>query len=265
MIIKAYAKINLTLEIVGKIDNYHLLESVVVPVDIFDVLRFEKASKDEVISNVYIKDNNIYQAIKLFKETFKINECVKVTLDKKIPIGFGMGGSSADISATLNGLNKFFNVNVRIKDLEPLANKLGSDTLFCLYNKRAYIYERGNKIKFLDSDEKLEFMIIYPKANLLTRDVFRAYKNNDKDNYIGFLNKDINFILANLKNDLKEPALSLNKELKALYEKLKENNLNVGLTGSGPALFIVNPTKEESLKVLELLENEINFEFTKEK
>lgn len=264
MIEKAYAKINLTLEVVGKKDNYHLLESVVVPIDIYDTLKFEKALKDEVISNVFILNNNIYEAIKLFKETFNIKECVKVTLDKKIPIGYGMGGSSADISATLRGLNKLFEVNVSLKELEPLANLLGSDTLFCLYNKRAFVYGTGNKIKFLDYTSNLEFLIIYPKTHLLTKDVFKAYQKNKTDNYVGFLNKDFEFIINNLKNNLKEPALSLNKELKDLYLKLKEKGLNVSLTGSGPALFIVNPVIEDIEKVKKILNNESNFQIGKE-
>ena len=67
MIEKAYAKINLTLEIVGKKDGYHLLESIVVPIDLHDTLIFEKSNTDEVISNVNIKNNNIYKAINLFK------------------------------------------------------------------------------------------------------------------------------------------------------------------------------------------------------
>lgn len=104
---KAYAKINLSLEITGTTGNYHNLESFVVPINLYDTLVFELATKDEVVSNVLIENNNIYKAITLFKETFGIRDSVKITVDKKIPIGFGLGGSSADISATLRGLNRF--------------------------------------------------------------------------------------------------------------------------------------------------------------
>lgn len=264
MIEKAYAKINLTLEIVGKKDNFHMLESIVIPIDLYDTLKFEKSDKDIVISNVEIEDNNIYEAIKLFKETFNIKDHVKVILDKQIPIGYGIGGSSADISTTLRGLNKFFNVNKTKKELEPLANSLGSDTLFCLYNKRAFITGRGDKIKFLKKDENLSFLLIYPSAKLLTKDVFKAYSENQKLNYVGFLNKDINFVLSNLKNDLLYPACSLNKDLSELYKKLKKKGLNVSLTGSGPTLFIVNPTEQDIKKVKEILNNKINYQIIKE-
>lgn len=264
MIEKAYAKINLTLEVIGKTNNFHLLESIVIPINVYDTLKFEESDIDIVVSNVEIKDNNIYQAINLFKETFKIEDHVKITLDKNIPIGYGIGGSSADISATLRGLNKFFNVNKSLKDLEPLANKLGSDTLFCLYNKRAYIYGRGDKIKFIKTNDKLNFLIIYPEVSLLTKDVFMNFDFNKNKQYIGFLNQGLDFILSNLKNDLLIPAVHISEELNYLYQELKDNGLNVNLTGSGPALFIVNPTKDEVNKVKQILNNKTNFIITKE-
>lgn len=265
MIEKAYAKINLTLEIIGKKDNFHMLESIVVPVNIYDTLKFEKHDEDIVLSNVEIKDNNIYKAIALFKETYGIKDNVKITLNKKIPIGYGVGGSSADLSATLRGLNKLFNVNAPIEELEDLANALGSDTLFSLHNKRVFIYGRGDKIKFLDEGEKLKFILIYPKTHLLTKDVFKAYALNKKNNYVGFLNRSMEFILKNLKNDLLDAACSLSDDLKDLYNKLKDNNLDTSLTGSGPALFIVNPTEEEINKVKEILKDKIKYEITEEK
>lgn len=264
MILKAYAKINLTLEVVGKTSDYHLLESIVVPVNLYDTLKFKKHPFDLVVSNVEIKDNNIYQAIKLFKETYKIKESVKVTLEKNIPIGFGLGGSSADISATLKGLNMLFNVNRPTEELEILANSLGSDTLYCLYNKRAFVYGRGDKIKFLDADKKLKFLIIYPKVNLLTKDVFNAYAKSESLKYIGFLNKDFEFVLNNYKNDLLIPACSLNEELKKIYEDLTKKGLNVSLSGSGSALFIVNPTKTEIRKTEEVLNNKVKFQIVEE-
>lgn len=264
MIEKAYAKINLTLEIVGKKDGYHLLESIVVPIDLYDTLTFEKSTIDEVVSNVSIKNNNIYAAIKIFKNKYDINEFVKVTLDKKIPIGYGLGGSSADISATLRGLNKLFNIYAPLKDLEALANQLGSDTLFCLYNKRSFIYGRGEKIKHLSKHEKLNFLLILPKAELLTKDVFLNYSFLDNNKYVGFRDKDMNYILKNIKNDLEKAAFSLNKELKDLYKNFRKNNLNVCLTGSGPALFIVNPTEEEINKVRKIVSNKVKLQRVKE-
>ena len=246
---KAYAKTNLTLEIVGKNEHFHMLESIVVPINLYDTLTFFLGDEDEVISNVEIKDNNILKTIKLFKETYHINECVKVILDKQIPIGGGLGGSSADISATLRGLNKLFKLNKPLKELEILANKLGSDTLFCLYNKRSFIYGRGDYINLYESKNKLSFLLILPKISLLTKDVFKSYSLlKEKPKYVGFekyLKNDVmEFIINNSKNDLLYPALSLNNEFSKLYNELKNSGLNIHMSGSGPSLFIINPSEK---------------------
>lgn len=263
---KAYAKLNLTLEVIGKKNNYHQLESIIIPINIYDTLKFVESTKDEVISNVYIKDNNIYKALKLFKETFKITSNVKIILDKKIPIGYGLGGSSADISATLRGLNAFFNLNKSLKDLEEIALKLGSDTLFCLYQKRALITGRGEFITFKEKKEKDNYLLILPSVSLLTKDVFSAF--NFENNYIDFKtafnNDDYNFINTNAKNDLFKPALRLNNNLKQLYKILNKNKIKTNLTGSGPALFIVNPTTEIIKKVKQLLNKNALYILTEE-
>ena len=148
--------------------------------------------------------------------------------------------------------------------METLANELGSDTLFCLYNKRSYIYGRGDKIQQISKNENLKFLLILPETKLLTKDVFQIYSTLDKQSYKGFIDKDLKYVLKNLKNDLALAAFELNKELKDLFKILKDNNLNVSLTGSGPALFIVNPTEEEIHKVKKLVDNKVRLEIVKE-
>lgn len=266
MIEKAYAKLNLTLEVIGKKDGYHLLESIVVPIDLYDILKFELADKDEVISNIYIENNNIYDAINLFKETFKIKEHVKVILTKNIPIGYGLGGSSADISATLRGLNKLFNLNKSLNELEELANKLGSDTLFCLYEKRSFIYGRGDKIIFSNCKANDTYTIILPKEKLHTKDVFKAYQ--DSNNYIGFkehfITNNNEFINSNNKNDLLNAALSINTNLKDLYNKLINNGFKPNMTGSGSALYLINIENVEQERLSKILDKDTLTIITKE-
>ncbi|MDD2259504.1 MAG: 16S rRNA (adenine(1518)-N(6)/adenine(1519)-N(6))-dimethyltransferase RsmA [Acholeplasmataceae bacterium] len=266
---KAYAKLNLSLEVTGVSGKYHDLESIVVPINLYDTLLFELADKDEVVSNIEIENNNIYGAIKLFKDTFNINQQVKITVDKKIPIGYGLGGSSADISATLRGLNRLFKLNKSLSELEPLANKLGSDTLFCLYNKRAFIYGRGDKIRFYDSKEKLKFLVIYPEVSLQTKEVFKVFDNlNEKRAYHGFesylINEDYDNLMLNMKNDLLTASLKINESLKNLHESLSNEGLKIHMSGSGSALFLVNPTKDEKKKVTQILRKNVKFETTEE-
>lgn len=250
MIKKAYAKLNITLEVVGKDNNYHQLESVVSSIDLFDTLKFEKYKEDLVISNINIPNNNIYDAIKVFKKQTNLDEGVLITLDKQIPIGYGLGGSSADISAVLLGLNEMFETNLTNKELEKLALELGSDTVFCLYNKRAFMTGRGERLKFSKEYEKFSFLIIFPNEHLSTKNVFNNFVLNT-NNYVGFKNKLTNnkFLKEESKNDLLKSAQKLNNEISEIIEICKKLKIKINLTGSGSGLFIINPTEEEKMLI----------------
>ena len=104
MIEKAYAKINLILDIVGKReDGYHEHKSLMIPLDFYDELTFEDSDTIQLISNVDIENNAILKTVELIKDTYHIQKGVKITLQKRIPIGAGLAGGSANISATIRG------------------------------------------------------------------------------------------------------------------------------------------------------------------
>jgi len=125
---KAYAKLNLALEVVGKrSDGYHELKMIMIPLELHDTLTFKKSDDIQLNANIDIKNNAILKTIEYMKKKYKVNNGVFVDLDKRIPIGAGMGGGSADISATLRGLNRLWDLNLSLKDLEVDANHLGSD------------------------------------------------------------------------------------------------------------------------------------------
>ena len=263
MIKKAYGKVNLALEIVGKEGNYHLLEIVVSAIDIYDTLTFKEAFKDEVSANIEIKDNNILKAIKLFKEETKVEKGVAIELIKRIPIGYGLGSSRADISATLLGLNELFKTNLSKDKLKQLAGKLGSDTVFSLENKRAFLTGRGEKVLLADNYEPLSFLIILPKEPLLTKTVFNNYQFSD--DYFGFKehHSDNDYLIKKAKNDLLKTAINLNKEIKEIIAFGEANNIKINLTGAGSGLFVINPTLKE-IKLLKTNFKECQFLKAKE-
>ena len=90
---------------------------------------------------------------------------------KRIPLEAGLAGGSADSSATLRGLNRLFNLNLSLKELEELAKELGSDNVFCLYNRAAICTGCGEKLNFIDFDFEFNVLLIKPKFGLLTKDV----------------------------------------------------------------------------------------------
>lgn len=229
---KAFAKINYNLRVLSKRnDGFHNLESVVLPLDFYDEIILEFSDKNQVVSNVEIENNVVLQTLKLFQETYNLNRQVKITLNKQIPIGSGLGGGSANISATIRGLNKLYELNLPLKELELIANKLGSDTLFCLYNKPAIISGRGDEIRFINFDEFNEIFVITLPFKTLTKDVFFSHiiKENNKSDILNYKN-----------NDLLETLLNISPEFKDYYDQIKQLIPDVKMTGSGPTLFSSN-------------------------
>ena len=217
---KAYAKINIYLKVLGKrADGYHDLETLMVPINIYDELEFVDYDYDIIESSINIKDNIMFKAIKYLKETYNIKKCVKITLDKNIPLCGGLVGGSADLCATLRGLNKLWNLNLSINELADIALKFGSDTLFCMFNKPAIVKGRGDIIEFVSYPKK-DIYVFKPRFEALTKDVFKLYKETD----IG--ENELEMALIRLYPDI--------YEFKMYYES---QGLKLHLTGSGSSYY----------------------------
>ena len=217
---KAYAKINIYLKVLGKrADGYHDLETLMVPINIYDELEFVDYDYDIIESSINIKDNIMFKAIKYLKETYNIKKCVKITLDKNIPLCGGLGGGSADLCATLRGLNKLWNLNLTINQLADIALKFGSDTLFCMFNKPAIVRGRGDIIEFVSYPKK-DIYVFKPRFEALTKDVFKLYRETD----IG--ENELEMALIRLYPDI--------YEFKMYYES---QGLKLHLTGSGSSYY----------------------------
>ncbi len=216
----AYAKINVYLKVLGKRnDGYHNLDTLVVPINIYDELEFYDSDIDIIEANRNIKDNIMFKAIHYLKEKYNIKKCVKIILNKNIPLSGGLGGGSADLSATLRGLNKLWNLGLTIEELAEISIKFGSDTLFCMYNKPAILRGRGEVIEFVSYPKK-DIYIFNPRIEALTKDVFMEYKNTD----IG-------------ENELEMALLRLYPDIYDFKMHYENQGLKLHLSGSGSSYF----------------------------
>lgn len=255
---KAYAKLNLSLNILEKRpDGFHNLESIMVPVcDLFDILEFSCREDDDfVIEGCEIKDNIVHKAAKMFQEKYH-TKGANIKLTKRIPIEAGLGGGSADASATLRGLNKLFELDLTLEDLEPLAASLGSDTVFCLYNKASVCRGRGEILEFIDFDFSFNVWILKPAFGLLTKEVFSKYKKVDtliKTNeiLICLRNSNLYELDKNITNDLYLPATMVNPEIDNIIQKLKANNISAHMSGSGSTIYFLDNLSTNYKKVLD--------------
>lgn len=258
----AYAKINLALEVMDVKDGYHMVNNLMVPISLYDELLFEKSDEIELINNEF-KDNIIIKAAKLFFEYTKINNGVKIILNKNIPSAAGLAGGSSDAAATLRGLNRLYNTNLTKNELIDLSAHLGSDVGFFILNKPALCTGRGEIVNPINSNlSKIDLLLLKVDKGLSTKEVYKNYEwdkiskeSNINNLILGINNNDINLIKDNIFNDLKNTSLSLNDDMNDLYQLLINNGLNPYVSGSGPTIYLFNPTKEEINKAKSLVNN----------
>ena len=267
---KAYAKLNLSLNVLNKrIDGFHNLESIMVPVvDLYDTLYFYEREDYEIeILDNNIADNIILKAAKIFQEKYH-TKGVTIRLEKRIPIEAGLAGGSADASATLRALNKLFKLNLSLFELEPLALSLGSDTVFCLYNKAALCKGRGEILEFIDFDFAIDLCILKPNFGLLTKDVFNNRTLNDTTaDSLAIINalrkNDIEKVNNLISNDLYYAAIKVEPKLQYIVDTLYKNNIDIHMSGSGSSLFVFSGLLEKSSVCLSevLLANNIEYNY----
>lgn len=244
---KAYAKINLTLSVLGKRDDgFHELESIMVPVcDLYDEITFEENSSDDIIIiGEEIKENSILKAALAFQNKYHTKGAV-IRYVKRIPKEAGLAGGSADSSATLRGLNRLFGLNIPLRELEELASTLGSDNVFCLYNKAAICRGRGEKLSFIDEEFAFDITLIKPEFGLSTKAVFSRLdlltcgQSNNELIIKAIIEKDYLTLTKNIHNDLLQPAISIEPRLKELIEKVELSGHKCFMSGSGSTLFVI--------------------------
>lgn len=258
--IKAYAKINLTLQIVGSEKGFHVLDSLVASVDLFDLIVLKKR-KDKLSSitmhglgseTIPPEKNNALKAAELFSEKFGVNGA-DITVYKNIPMGAGLGGSSADASGVLNGMAKLYGVDDETA-IDELANALGSDTKYMRKGGFARMRGKGDSITPLSIGETLHFLALLPGSSVDTGACYREYdntpirtgENNATEKAIAALTlKNVEEAGRYLTNDLFPPAARLNIDVKRAYEETQSfSPLGVFMTGSGSCVLALFETRE---------------------
>lgn len=262
---KAYAKLNLALDVIGKReDHYHNLEMIMVSLELHDVLTFEPYERIFLDSNIDIHDNSVLRTAQLIKERFQIKKGVKITLEKHIPIGAGLGGGSSDIAATIRGLDLLWELNMSKQEKEDIALSLGSDTLFCLYGEPAYVTGRGEHLEFL---KPIHIPIIYLYPSLIevsTKTVFANHEIKKADIPFDALvndyqNQVFDRFIENSYNSLTPTTLKVYPVLKSQVKILKKIDPFVKMTGSGSTFYSILFNPDDELLLKKLLKNSINF------
>ncbi len=255
--VKAYAKLNLTLAITGAENGYHNLDSLVCTVDLFDLIKLKKR-KDNLVTvemhgqgteTLAYEDNNAVKAAEAYVKAF--GTCgADIKIFKNIPVGAGMGGSSADISGVLRGMAMLYGKGGK-GQIKELADSLGSDTGYLLTGGYARLTGRGEKVERIKSNLRLNFLLLLPSGGVSTAQCYRLYDDLPKtvkscQPAVGALLKgDAVGLGRNLFNALYAPAAKLNGGVETAFKELESfAPLGVNMTGSGSGVYALFDSPE---------------------
>ena len=249
MEIKAYAKINLTLDVLNRRpDGYHDLRGVMCRVSVYDRINIQAAEDISFASDIPLPQNNTaVKAARLFFE--ETGRGADIRLEKRIPSEAGLGGASADAAAVLRGMNGLYGCPLPEGRLYELGLKVGADVPFCLMGGCAVAEGVGEILTPLPLP-KLNLVIVKGEGGVSTGALFSSLRlpveHPDTDGAIAAIQRgDIPSLASLCKNALEPPATALLPEIGRHKELLLQNGaISAFMTGSGAAVVGVFSDKE---------------------
>lgn len=258
---KAYAKINIGLNILGKDENdgYHQVDMVTLPLELHDRIEIEilPYGFDTLITcddrEIPTDETNIVSKVeKALREKYQYKDKFRIHIHKIIPIGAGLGGGSADGAAVLLGINKLLKLKLSIEELCEIGKKVGSDIPCCLQNIAARIEGKGEIITPIKRKKHFGVLILFPKKSLSTKEVYQKYdqigssSQADIEGIIESLEKDnLEKLYSSMGNQLEDAAKAIYPQLSEMKKVILNQGFdNVLMTGSGSAIFTLSRDKK---------------------
>ena len=262
IVIKANAKINLSLDVIGKRpDGYHELEMVMCEIPLFDVVKVKKSDRIDIKCNLsYIPTDERNIAFKVTKAFFKytgINGGAQIEIKKNIPVSAGLAGGSTDGAAVLKALNSLYEVSLTQEELEKIGDSVGKDIPFCIRGGVCLAKGTGDKLTSLPQFSDCSVVLVKPeKINVSTKDIFTRY-DSEKSELHPYTKGIVDAIL---KNDIKNMSRMMYNVLEnvtagmyPVIEDIKNKFISDGaegavMSGSGPSVFAVFSDKGKAKK-----------------
>jgi len=248
--VDAPAKVNFTLEVFGKRpDGYHALRSVVVPISLADMLDIETTDDGSITSDTGFSDDLCVKSARALRNALpttnyqlpsRIGARIRVT--KRIPVGGGLGGGSADAAATLRALNELWQLGRTPEELAEIGAAVGSDVpalVFAQHYRRPVLMEgRGEKVTLLYTyTSPLHLVLSNPGIPVSTPEVYRLCTPRTEP-------------AAGKVNDLQEPAVRRHPEIGEVLTALKAAGAtDVMMSGSGATCFGFAADEADALRI----------------
>ena len=250
--LKALAKINLGLDVLGRRENgYHDVRMIMQSVYLYDEVKLEKTEGPGigVVSNLSFlptgEGNIAYKAAQLLKDEFQIDEGIKITLNKHIPVAAGLAGGSSNAAAVLFGVNRMFRLGLSKRDLMERGVRLGADVPYCIMRGTVLAEGIGEELSVLPPMPKCTVLIAKPPVSVSTKVVYEALDakeitdHPDIDGIIeGLKDNSLEKVASCMGNVLEQVTVPIHPAIDQIKREMKEAGaLNAMMSGSGPAVF----------------------------
>ena len=266
MQVLAPAKINLSLKILGgRSDGFHAIETLVAPISLCDEIKIDNIDGDQVVefrcddASVPGSDENLaVRAAKAFFERTEINGGVLIQLRKKIPHGAGLGGGSSDAASTLLALNELFHTNLPREALAKIAETIGSDVPFFIFQSAAVCRGRGELVAPTKPGEPLSLLLLKPAFAVSTAWAYSRWHDSREIPDISYAAQD--FAGRTFVNDLERPVFEKFIFLARVKTWLLDQP-EVGaalMSGSGSTVFAVMRANADANRVAKRAKAELD-------
>ncbi|HXX40404.1 MAG TPA: 4-(cytidine 5'-diphospho)-2-C-methyl-D-erythritol kinase [bacterium] len=261
--LNAYAKVNLTLDVIGdRPDGYHDIETVMHTVELHDSIILRESESGITIRcaspDVPADTQNIvYRAAQYLRETFRIPKGVEVELNKYIPIASGLGGGSSDAAVTLLGLAQMWKLRLSDGQLLDLAGHIGSDVPFFIVGGAALAVGRGERIRPLRPLPTTWIVLARPPIQVSTEWAYRvldhatARRHPDTKAVVRAIEAEdavqVGRLVCNVFEDV---VVAHYPEVAALRDRmLAYKPLGVSLSGTGPVVFALAANEGDARRI----------------
>lgn len=266
--LKALAKINLGLDVLGRRENgYHDVRMVMQTIHLYDDVTLEKTKEPGIhletnLSYLPVDENNIaYKAAKLLRDEFGITEGIRIRLKKFIPVAAGMAGGSTNAAAVLFGMNRMYGLGLTEQQLKDRGVKLGADVPYCIMRGTVLAEGIGEILTPLPPMPKCYVLIAKPGISVSTKIVYEKFdalkdvEHPDIDRLmLGLENGKLAEVASSMGNVLEGVTIGLYPVIENIKQvMIQEGALNAMMSGSGPTVFGIFEDRRTAKKAYNVL------------
>ncbi len=252
MKIKSFGKINLNLKVLNEVINgLHKIESLIIPIDIHDVIEIKEVDNEKDIITFDSSDislsNTVSKSLDLLREVNDFSKYFEININKNIPTESGLGGGSSNAGAIISQLSQTYDLS--IPSNKDIVEKIGSDVPFFITGKPAFVKGVGDIIEPTTIDFEMNMLLVVPKVTISTKKAFLEFDRLENTSTLVNIYKDIEIF-----NDFWNSSSSIEPKLLEIKDYLESSiQESFFLSGSGSSMFCLG-TLENLQKKIDLID-----------